>query len=222
MSPSDVPPEPWRLRHESVSRTFPTPVALLIALAGVAFILKAIFYCFRASSSDPTQYARCVVCHVVYRLFSPRDASAFVCATCARDRQETPHLGKSVVPITLVSPVGLKRVNSGFFEVSKYTAPSIIGKLVSMFYHKREKERVTQPEVELSTPNSQSSFDCKICCDISMEEQVLLPCGHSGFCPKCSDSLLLSANACPICRKKIDSVVSPIGSVERGRALRIG
>ena len=45
-------------------------------------------------------------------------------------------------------------------------------------------------------------FECNICME-NLNKKVCVPCGHC-FCEKCSISL----EECPICRQKVDSIIS--------------
>jgi len=52
---------------------------------------------------------------------------------------------------------------------------------------------------------SVSYFSCKVCFERRIQT-VLVPCGHEALCRKCSRRL----KTCPICRKKIASVVEAV------------
>lgn len=68
----------------------------------------------------------------------------------------------------------------------------------------------------------EASTECTICFE-RMGDHVLLPCGHSGYCGGCAQSLFrssaegISCGQCPVCRAPLTAVVrvpvdTPVGS----------
>ena len=162
-----------------------------------------------SASSTVTHYARCIACHVTYRVPYPIPGERFVCSICTRDSQPTPLIVPPLPPRTITTTsfpsVGIKRINSSLFEVASTddvdAFPANMGRI------------------------------CKICCEplteaaaignpsINYKPAILLPCGHGGICVTCSDALLLSSGKCHACRAEISMSVTESPIVNQGRCV---
>lgn len=56
-------------------------------------------------------------------------------------------------------------------------------------------------EALASEPSLTAMYECKICMEVPLET-VLLPCGHSLACRRCTEGLA----TCPVCASAVESV----------------
>lgn len=75
-------------------------------------------------------------------------------------------------------------------------------------YHKRAW--ITQQQATISVHGEQqpvpSASPCTICCERSSNYAVV-PCGHMSFCDKCFSEAFSLLRRCPICRKKMNTLM---------------
>ena len=47
---------------------------------------------------------------------------------------------------------------------------------------------------------------CMICHKYEFVNNIIIPCGHNGYCEKCIAEWRKKSNTCPFCRDKIEKV----------------
>ena len=66
---------------------------------------------------------------------------------------------------------------------------------------------VLSEDLDSIAPHRSSGEDVCFICMEQQQDAVLLECGHSGLCVACASSLWAQDRRCPLCRKRINSIM---------------